>query len=181
MFVIARRRQSEGARPLPFVRPIGTDVISFQVVKLEKLVIMSRSDHRVVLQSFVSFGSFVSSGRLSRARASRERERACRRAQLSSLGKALRILKIVFAQGRDNKSEFHRITSLEPVLLRYEALYTWGERGDNEANESEIRNMRSTRGKRVRDKETKKRKREGWQAACVEHEARERGVTSPPC
>ena len=98
-------------------------------------------------------------------------------AQLSSPGKALRILKIAFAQGRDNKSGFHRITSLEPVLLRYEALYTWGERGDNEANESEIRNMRSTRGKRVRDKETKKRKREGWQAACVEHEARERGVT----
>src|SRR5712691_7150090 len=55
----ARSRQSEGTLPFPFDPPEGTDVM---VLEAEKLVLMSRSDHRVVSQSYRSFKPVVRVG-----------------------------------------------------------------------------------------------------------------------
>src|SRR5712691_5428436 len=63
----ARIRQSEGTLPFPFVDPEGTDVM---VLEACKLVLMSRSDHRVVSRSCRELQADRSSGFLSLTRAS---------------------------------------------------------------------------------------------------------------
>src|SRR5712691_9576928 len=62
----ARMRQSEGTLPFPF-DPEGTDVM---VLEADKLVLMSRSDHRVVSKSCQELQADRSSGFLSLTRAS---------------------------------------------------------------------------------------------------------------
>src|SRR5260221_9240735 len=64
--VRARMRQSEGTLPFP-LDPEGTDVM---VLEAKKLVLMSRSDHRVVSRSCRELQADRSSGFLSLTRAS---------------------------------------------------------------------------------------------------------------